>query len=123
MNIINQRNINNSIDNLSNVPGQKNVNFLLDVSEKLKYGTNIDLGKTPYNDWRVKLNNAARKAIENTPKKDQQKLYARLDRIENTKKPLTPQERKILELRQSILDKVDRKELANIKNENIKNFD
>ena len=123
LNIINQRNINNSIDNLSNVPGQKNVNFLLDVSEKLKYGTNIDLGKTPYNDWRVKLNNAARKAIESSPKKDQQKLYARLDRIENTKKPLTPQERKILELRQSILDKVDRKELANIKNENIKNFD
>lgn len=122
LNIINQRNITNSIDNLSNVPGKKNVNFLLDVSEKLKYGTNIDLGKTPYNDWRVKLNTAARKAIEITPQKDQDKLYARLDRIENTKKPLTPQERKILELRQSIIDKVDEKELANIKNENIKNF-
>ena len=50
LNIINQRRISNAIENLSNVPGEDNVNFLIDVSENLKYGTNIDLGKQYYND-------------------------------------------------------------------------
>lgn len=63
LNVINQRNISKAIDNLSKVPGEDNVNFLLDVSENLKYGTNIDLGKQPYHDWRVKLNDAAKKII------------------------------------------------------------
>jgi len=123
LNVINQRNINQAIDNLSQVPGEDNVNFLLDVSKRLKYGTNIDLNKTPYNDWQVKLNNAARKSIEISPEKDRPKLYAKLDRLTSTKKPLTSSEMKILDLRNSILSKVDRTALENIKNDNIKNFE
>lgn len=122
LNVINQRNINNAIDNLSQVPGKDNVNFLLDVSKNLKYGTNIDLGKQPYNNWQFKLQNAARKAIELSPEKDRTKLSLKLDKI-TAKKPLSANELKILDLRDSILSKIDRTELKNIKNDNIKNFD
>ena len=55
LNVPNQRRISNAIDNLSKIPGEKNIDFLLDVADNLKYGTNIDLGKKPYNDWNSKL--------------------------------------------------------------------
>lgn len=45
LNVPNQRKISQSIENLSKIPGESNVNFLLDVAENLKYGTNIDLDK------------------------------------------------------------------------------
>ena len=123
LNVINQRRIHKSIDNLANVPGEENVRFLMDVSKKLKYGTNIDLGKASYNDWQVRLNDAARKSIEISPKEVQPKLYAKLDKLSSKKKPLTATEQKILDLRKSVLSSVDRDALNNIKNENIKNLD
>ena len=123
LNVINQRNISNAIENLANVPGEDNANFLLDVSENLKYGTNIDLGKQPYNDWRVKLNNAARKSIELSDDNVKSKLLKRLEKIENSPKDLNETELQILDLRKSILSKVDRDLLNSILNKNIKNLD
>lgn len=123
LNIINQRNISQSIDNISKEGGVENAKFLLNVSKNLKYGTNIDLGKTPNHDWRAELNQAAKKSIEKSPKEVQKNLYAQMDKLENTQKPLTAQEREILKLRESIISKVDRKVLEDIKYENVKNFD
>ena len=40
LNNINQRKISQAIENLSEIPSEDNVKFLLDVSENLKYGTN-----------------------------------------------------------------------------------
>ena len=79
LNVINQRNISKAIDNLSKVPGEDNVKFLLDVSENLKYGTNIDLGKQPYHDWRVKLNDAAKKSLALSDAQTQKRLSPKLD--------------------------------------------
>ena len=44
LNLINQRRINKAIETLSEIPEKDNIDFLIDVSENLKYGTNIDLG-------------------------------------------------------------------------------
>lgn len=123
LNVINQRNIQTAIENLSNEGGAENAKFLLDVSKHLKYGTNIDLGKTPNHDWRAELNEAAKKSIEKAPKKEQKKLYAQMKRAEKVQRPLTAPEREILNLREAILSKVDRDVLENIKYTNVKNFD
>lgn len=120
LNVINQRNISKAIDNLSKVPGEDNVKFLLDVSENLKYGTNIDLGKQPYHDWRVKLNDAAKKSLALSDAQTQKRLSPKLDAISSSKKDLSEEEVEILNLRKSILDKVDKNQLENIKNDNIK---
>lgn len=89
----------------------------------MKYGTNINLGKRPNNDWAEQLQSAARSAIEKSPEKIQPKLYAKMDKITSAKKPLSAAEREILVLRKDILNKVDRDALKNIQNENIRNFD
>lgn len=123
LNVINQRNISASIENLSKEGGEDNVKFLLDVSRHLKYGTNIDLGKTPNHDWRAELYQAAEKSIEKSPKNVRKKLYAQMDKAKNTQHPLTASEREILDLRESILSKVDRDVLENIKYDNVRNFD
>lgn len=123
LNVINQRQIEESINNLAETGGEKNADFLINVSKNLKYGTNIDLGKTPNHDWQAKLYSAAKIAAEKSPEKARPKLYAKMDKIASAPKPLTTGEREILELRKSILDKVDRKALNNIANENIGNFD
>lgn len=120
LNYINQRKISQAIDNLSEIPGEENVNFLLDVSENLKYGTNIDLGKSPYNDWQVKLNNAAQKAISKSEHEVGEQLIQRLKKATPPRKSLTDDEKEILELRNSILSQVDTNELEKIENKNIK---
>lgn len=119
LNLMNQRRISNAIENLSNESGEENVKFLLDVSENLKYGTNIDLNKASFNDWRVKLNNAAEKSLKKSPKNVQEKMQERLEKA-STKKPLNEDEKTILALRENILSQVDKKQLANIKDNNIK---
>lgn len=123
LNVINQRKISKAIENLSEIPGEDNVNFLLDVSENLKYGTAIDLGKSCYNDWHVKLNNAAKKSLSLSDPEVQQRLASRLETAMNTKRNLNDVEIQILKLKDSLLSKVDRKSLDKIKNKNIKNLD
>lgn len=120
LNNINQRKISQAIENLSEIPGEDNVKFLLDVSENLKYGTNIDLGKSPYNDWQVKLNNAAQKAASKSGFEVGEQLIQRLKKATPPRKSLNDDEKEILKLRDSILSQVDTDELEKIENKNIK---
>ncbi len=121
LNLINQRRINKAIDTLAEISEEDNINFLIDVSENLKYGTNIDLGKQSYNDWRVKLNDAVRKSYEKAPKDVQERLADKVAHLSD-KKALTPDEQEILTLRDSILKRVDFDQLAQIPSDNIKNL-
>ena len=120
LNVMNQRRISQAIDNLSKESGEDNVNFLLDVADNLKYGTNIDLGKSSFNDWHVKLNNAAKESLAKSPKSVQEQLAARIAQTDK-KKPLTEEEKEILSLRKSILSQVNQDQLSKIKNDNIRN--
>ena len=120
LNNINQRKISQAIENLSEIPSEDNVKFLLDVSENLKYGTNIDLGKSPYNDWQVKLNNAAQKAASKSGFEVGEQLIQRLKKATPPRKSLNDDEKEILKLRDSILSQVDTDELEKIENKNIK---
>ena len=122
LNVPNQRRINTAIEDLSKVGGEDNVNFLLDVSENLKYGTNIDLGKKPYNDWRKKLNAAAVKSLSLSDKSVQEKLSARLDKVLNAQKEYSPDEKLIMVQRELLFEKVDQKALSEIKNTNTRNL-
>ena len=120
LNNINQRKISQAIENLSEIPSEDNVKFLLDVSENLKYGTNIDLGKSPYNDWQVKLNNAAQKAASKSGFEVGEQLIQRLKKATPPRQSLNDDEKEILKLRDSILSQVDTDELEKIENKNIK---
>lgn len=120
LNLPNQRKIANAIDNLSEVPGETNVNFLLDVSQNLKYGTSIDLGKSSYNDWQVRLNNAARKALSKSPQDVQEKLSGKLEEITNAPKNIDKDEKVILSLKDSLISKIDFEQLDTIKDNNIR---
>lgn len=122
LNVINQRRISDAIDNLSNVSGEDNINFLLDVAENLKYGTNIDLGKHAYNDWRVKLNNAAKKSLSLSDKEIQERMKAKIAKSFSKKESLSDEEKAILDYRKNLLDKIDYKQLEKINNNNIKNI-
>lgn len=118
LNLPNQRRISKAIDELSNVSGEDNINFLLDVSKNLRYGTNIDLGKKPYNDWREKLNNAAEKSIKLSDKSIQEKLLKKLQQVKQAPKTLTKEEKEIMANREILLSKINPEELQIIKNEN-----
>lgn len=122
LNVINQRRISTAIDNLAKVSGEDNINFLLDVAENLKYGTNIDLGKHSFNDWRVKLNNAAESSLRLSDKTIQERMKEKIAKSFSKKTPLTDEEKAILNYRKDILDKIDYKQLEKINNSNIKNI-
>ena len=63
----NQRYITNSIKELSEVPGKKNIEFLLNAASKVKYATNIRLKDAPKNNWKGMLLAAAAAAAAITP--------------------------------------------------------
>lgn len=113
LNLPNQRRISNAIDELSKVPGEDNINFLLDVSQNLRYGTNIDLGKKSYNDWRKKLNDAAKKSFKLSDKSVQEKLSQKLTQVINEPKKLTLDEKEILINREALLSKIAPEQLKN----------
>ena len=111
LNLPNQRRISNAIEELSKIPGEDNVNFLLDISQNLRYGTNIDLGKKPYNNWREKLNKAAETSLKISDKSVQEKLSKKLEQIINAPKSITPEEREIIANREILLSKINPEEL------------
>ena len=119
LNTINQRRINNAIESLSEVPGQDNAEFLLDVAENLRYQTHINLGKSQFNDWQVKLDGAITKSLAKSSPEVQERLTPRLEQLRKSK-PLTEEESQLLELRSSIISQVDPKQLEKIENKNIK---
>ncbi len=122
LNLPNRRKISQAIEDLSNVPGEDNVEFLLDVSENLRYGTNIDLGKKSYNDWRTKLNQAAEKSLKLSDKSVQEKLAQRLSQAMMPKKEYTDEEKNILAQRELLISRIDEKEVKNIANPNSRNL-
>ena len=117
----NQIKINNAIDNLANEKGEKNVKFLLDVADGLQYGTNIDLGKESKNNWKEKLHNAANKSLSMSDPITQKKYAPEMTRVFSEMKGLSKDEKDILKSRESILSRLDMKQLENEKNPNIKN--
>ena len=119
LNTINQRRINNAIESLSEVPGQDNAEFLLDVAENLRYQTRIDLGKSNFNDWQVKLDDAITKSLAKSSPEVQERLAPRLEQLRKSK-PLSEEEKQLLELRSAIISQVDPKQLEKIESENIK---
>ena len=117
-----QRRISKAIEDLGNVSGEDNINFLLDVSDNLRYGTNIDIGKKPYNDWRAKLNAAAKKSFELSDKSVQEKLAQKLAQTFSSPKNITKEEKEILANRELLLSKINPEELKNVKNNNTANI-
>ena len=122
LNLPNQRRISKAIEDLGNVSGADNINFLLDVSNNLRYGTNIDIGKKPYNDWKAKLNAAAKKSFELSDKSVQEKLAQKLTQAFSSPKNLTNEEKEILASKELLLSKIEPKELKNVKNTNTANI-
>lgn len=121
LNVPNQRRISESIENLSRIPGEDNINFLLDTANNLKYGTGIDLGKKSYNDWHQKLRDAAKSSFALSDSSVQEKLKEKIEQSYNVKKPLSKAETEILDLRKSLLSQIDFDSLKDIPNENIRN--
>lgn len=122
LNVPNQRRISEAIDKLSNVSGEDNVNFLVDVADNLKYGTNIDLNKKSYNDWNLKLKNAAEKSLSLSDKSVQEKLGTKVADGFKSQKPLTNTEKEILAERKNLLSQIDFDSLKEVSNENIRNI-
>lgn len=121
LNVPNQRRISEAIDKLATVSGEDNINFLVDVADNLKYGTSIDLNKQAYNDWNLRLKQAAEKSLSISDKSVQDKMRAKIADSFKTQKPLTNTEKEILSERKNLLSQIDYDALKEIPNENIRN--
>lgn len=119
----NQRRINSAIENLSNNPGEENLDFILDVASNLKYGTNIPTEKIVKNDWSAKLKNAAETSLAASNPALQDVYRQKIDSVFNNNKALSEDEKILLELKKSILDKSDIDSLKSNKNENIRSLE
>ena len=119
----NQTRINKAIENLSREKGESNVNFLMDVAENLTYATGIDTGLKPKQDWKSKLKYAAEKSLAASDPVTKEKLTPRLHKVFDSKKPLSPDEKDILAFRDNILKNIDKSQLSDVKNPNIKDIE
>ena len=119
----NQKRIEQAIENLSRERGENNIKFLLDTAEKLKYGTNIKNGAAPKHDWKMQLKNAAQKSLSMSDPVLKEKYSGEISRIFNQQKPLSEDEKAILASKSFILSHIDKSELKNEKNPNIKNIE
>ena len=118
----NQTRINNAIENLSKESDESNIKFLMDTAQNLKYGTGIDLGLKPRHNWKLKLQKAAEKSLVATDPITREKLQPLLKSTFDTKKPLSPDEKELLSLRETILNNIDTDSLSDLKNKNIKDI-
>jgi hypothetical protein len=107
----NQRYITNSIDNLSKISGDKNLNFLLNTAAQNKYSTNIALKELPKNNWRTKLLAAAAAVIAITPFANS-KLVEKFQALSKPQK-LTKEEKEILKSRTQLLQSIDLQQIQN----------
>ncbi len=119
----NSSRINKAIENLSNEKGESNVRFLIDVAENLTYSTGIDTGLKPRHDWKLKLKEAAQKSLTASDPITREKLSPVLHKVFDSKKPLSPDEKEILAYRDNILKNIDKSQLADVKNPNIKDIE
>lgn len=119
----NQKRIEQAIENLSREKGENNIKFLLETAENLKYATNISNEVKPKHDWKTRLKNAAQKSLAVSDPITREKLAPEINRVFNTQKPLTEDEKNILLSKEYILDNIDKSQLKDEKNSNIKNIE
>jgi len=119
----NQKRISKAIDNLGEEKGVKNIEFLLDVADNLKYGTNIKSDVNPRNDWKLRLKSAAEKSLLMSDPVTREKLKPEFLRIFDNQKPLSEDEKQILQSKENILKSINKDELEGLKNDNIKNLE
>jgi len=119
----NQRNIRDSIKNLSNESDEQNIKFLMGVAQNLKYGVNLDLNKQSNNNWKTLLQNATKQAISKTSDDKKPSLESEFRRVFLDKAELKPEEKEILGLRDEILTSdVIKESSKTVGNENITNI-
>lgn len=119
----NQKRIEKAMNNLAQEKGESNLKFLIDTAENLKYGTDIKTNAEPKHDWKKRLHQAADKSLLASDPIVRQKYQPEINRVFNTQKPLSPEEKEILNLKENILKSVDLSQLKDEKNSNIKNVE
>lgn len=119
----NKLKITNAIKNLAKESNEKNIQFLLGVANNNKYVTNIKNGKEPNSDWTAQLKDATEKALANTNPIIKDKYATTFNKVFNTPKDLSEDEKSILNSQKYILSKIDKNQLEEQKNTNIKNFE
>ncbi len=110
----NRQNIYAALNNISANPNRNDIEFLLDIADNLAYGQNgdsefkriLDLdGNTPpqreNTDWHAVLSDTIKRAL-NTSDEDIDDLELEYDRIFGSEKPLTPEQKKLLDLRKTL---------------------
>ena len=118
----NQRYITNSIKELSEVPGKKNIEFLLNAASKVKYATNIRLNDAPKNNWKGMLLAAAAAAAAITPLINKDKFKEKVDKISSGEN-LNKTELEILDQREKLLKLIDLEQIKNETVGSIKDFE
>ena len=96
---------------------------MLDVAENLQYGTNIKTDSAPRNDWKAKLKNAVETSFNISDPIAKNKYESKIQTVFDPKKPLSPDEKALLDMRSEILKKIDKSQLQNLANYNVKNIE
>ena len=125
LNFNNQRNIKKSIENLSNDSSTKNVNFLMNVAEQIRYGLNSGIiDAKPNNDWKEQLKHATEKSLANNNTDAKESLQARFKQVFENNKGLSDEEKNMLSLRESLLKKHGLKTaIKTSENDNVRNIE
>jgi hypothetical protein len=108
-------NILSSLNNLANTSDRANIEFLLGVAQNLNYGQSgnsefklelDDRNETPSErentDWSLLLEETIMQALSNAKEEDVSDLRAEFEKIYSTKKELTPEQRELLALRDTL---------------------
>ncbi|MBQ9688329.1 hypothetical protein IJV79_01690 [bacterium] len=104
LNFNNQRNISQAIDNLSKDSSTKNINFLMNVADQIRYGLNCGITDVkPNNNWMEQLKNATEKSLAKNNTASKEALQARFKQVFENNKELTEQEKTVLSLRENLL--------------------
>lgn len=114
----NKQNIYAALNNLSAKPERENISFLLDIADNLAYGQDgesefkhaLDMdGLTPAErentDWSELLADTIQKALKGSDE-NVEDLQSEYDRIFGGEKPLTEDQKKILDLRKTLTEKI-----------------
>lgn len=119
----NQQRIEKAIENLGKEKGENNIKFLLNTAENLQYGTNISNSAKPRHDWKLQLKKAAQSSLAVSDPILKEKFANEISRVFDTQKPLTEDEKAILESKSFLLKHINKAELDGEKNANIKNIE
>ncbi len=119
-----------AIDNVGKTADARDIEMLMGTVETMKYGiqNNSEFakalggehGEKENNDWDGILQSTIRTAIDAQSEEDRPALEARFQKVFGEEKPLTEQEKQMLDLRQSILTS---KEMTNVLDDADKTFE